>query len=114
MPPLAPESESGISTSSPATTPETAVDRVLELVPARIPTRFGLDPIRGPGALSDEQGRGWCAVVLNELQKVLNPAGPESVSGSPGPSAPGDKVMQIHNDYDKDVYNGDVGYPPPT
>jgi exodeoxyribonuclease V alpha subunit len=45
-----------------------------------------------------------------ELQAVLNPAGDRKVERFGWIFAPGDKVMQIENDYDKEVYNGDIGY----
>jgi exodeoxyribonuclease V alpha subunit len=44
-----------------------------------------------------------------ELQAALNPAGEKKVERFGWTFAPGDKVMQIENDYDKDVYNGDIG-----
>jgi exodeoxyribonuclease V alpha subunit len=45
-----------------------------------------------------------------ELQTALNPAGERKVERFGWTFAPGDKVMQIENDYDKEVYNGDIGY----
>ena len=42
--------------------------------------------------------------------RSLNPAGERKVERCGWTFAPGDKVMQIENDYDKDVYNGDIGY----
>jgi exodeoxyribonuclease V alpha subunit len=45
-----------------------------------------------------------------ELQAALNPAGERKVERFGWTFAPGDKIMQIENDYDKDVYNGDIGY----
>ena len=45
-----------------------------------------------------------------ELQAALNPAGERKVERFGWTFAPGDKVMQIENDYDKEVYNGDVGF----
>jgi ATP-dependent exoDNAse (exonuclease V) alpha subunit len=45
-----------------------------------------------------------------ELQAALNPAGERRVERFGWTFAPGDKVMQIENDYDKEVYNGDIGY----
>jgi exodeoxyribonuclease V alpha subunit len=45
-----------------------------------------------------------------ELQALLNPAGDRKVERFGWTFAPGDKVMQIENDYDKEVYNGDIGY----
>jgi exodeoxyribonuclease V alpha subunit len=44
-----------------------------------------------------------------ELQATLNPAGDRKVERFGWTFAPGDKVMQIENDYDKEVYNGDIG-----
>ncbi len=91
--------------------PETAVQRIIELVKTRIPQRFGLDPIRDVQVLCPMNRGGVGARSLNvELQKVLNPAGERKVERFGWTFAPGDKVMQIENDYDKEVYNGDIGY----
>jgi exodeoxyribonuclease V alpha subunit len=95
----------------PAEEPETAVLRIVELVKTRIPKRFGLDPIRDIQVLCPMNRSGVGARSLNiELQAALNPAGPNKVERFGWTFAPGDKVMQIENDYDKDVYNGDIGY----
>jgi exodeoxyribonuclease V alpha subunit len=91
--------------------PETAVSRIIELVKTRIPKRFGLDPIRDIQVLCPMNRGGVGARSLNiELQAVLNPAGERKVERFGWTFAPGDKVMQIENDYDKEVYNGDIGY----
>ena len=51
------------------------------------------------------------ARALNiELQTAMNPFGERKVERFGWIFAPGDKVMQIANDYDKEVYNGDIGY----
>jgi exodeoxyribonuclease V alpha subunit len=93
-----------------ANDPETAVPRIIELVKTRIPKRFGLDPIRDVQVLCPMNRGGVGARSLNiELQAALNPAGDRKVDRFGWTFAPGDKVMQIENDYDKDVYNGDVG-----
>jgi exodeoxyribonuclease V alpha subunit len=96
----------------PADSPETAVSRILELVKTRILKRFGLDPIRDIQVLCPMNRGGAGAHALNiELQAVLNPiAGDRKVTRFGWTFAPGDKVMQIENDYDKEVYNGDIGY----
>jgi exodeoxyribonuclease V alpha subunit len=95
----------------PADDPETAVARILELVRSRIPQRFDLDPIRDIQVLCPMNRGGVGARSLNiELQAALNPAGDRKVERFGWTFAPGDKVMQIENDYDKDVYNGDIGY----
>jgi exodeoxyribonuclease V alpha subunit len=91
--------------------PEPAVGRIIELVKTRIPRRFGLDPIRDIQVLCPMNRGGVGARSLNiELQAALNPAGERKVERFGWSFAPGDKVMQIENDYDKEVYNGDIGY----
>ena len=94
----------------PADDPETAVPRILDLVRTRIPRRFGLDPIRDIQVLCPMNRGGVGARSLNiELQAALNPAGERTVERFGWTFAPGDKVMQMENDYDKEVYNGDIG-----
>jgi exodeoxyribonuclease V alpha subunit len=94
----------------PAADPEQAVARIVELVSKRIPNRFGFDPIRDIQVLCPMNRGGVGARSLNiELQAALNLAGEKKVERFGWTFAPGDKVMQIENDYDKDVYNGDIG-----
>ena len=91
--------------------PETAVPLIIELVKTRIPQRFGLDPIRDIQVLCPMNRGSVGARSLNiKLQAALNPAGERKVERFGWTFAPGDKVMQIENDYDKEVYNGDIGY----
>ena len=91
--------------------PEIAVPRILDLVKNRIPQKFGLDPIRDIQVLCPMNRGGVGARSLNiALQSELNPAGERKVERFGWTFAPGDKVMQIENDYDKEVYNGDIGY----
>ena len=91
--------------------PETAVLRIIELVKTRIPQRFGLDPIRDIQVLCPMNRGGVGARSLNiELQAALNPGNELKIERFGWTFAPGDKVMQIENDYDKAVYNGDIGY----
>jgi exodeoxyribonuclease V alpha subunit len=90
--------------------PETAAGRIVELAKTRIPRRFGLDPIRDIQVLCPmNRGRVGARSLNVELQAVLNPAGELKVERFGWTYAPGDKVMQIENDYDKEVYNGDTG-----
>jgi len=94
----------------PATDPEQAVPRIVDLVTTRIPRRFGFDPIRDIQVLCPMNRGGVGARSLNiELQAALNPFGERRVERFGWTFAPGDKVMQLQNDYDKDVYNGDIG-----
>ena len=95
----------------PADDPETAASQILELAKSRIPKRFGLDPIGDVQVLCPMNRGGVGARSLNiELQAALNPAGERKVERFGWTFAPGDKVMQIENDYDMEVYNGDIGY----
>lgn len=91
--------------------PETAIPLIVDLVKTRIPQRFGLDPMRDIQVLSPMNRGGVGARSLNiELQGALNPPGERKVERFGWTFAPSDKVMQIENDYDKEVYNGDIGF----
>lgn len=110
MPDLAPPDGEADFYFVPTRDPEEAVARIVELVSRRIPRRFGLDPIKDIQVLCPMNRGGVGARSLNiELQKALNPAGDKKVERFGWTFAPGNKVMQIENDYDKDVYNGDIG-----
>ncbi len=90
---------------------EAAVPRIVDLVKTRIPRRFRLDSIRDIQVLCPMNRGGIGARSLNiELQAALNPAGECKIERFGWVFAAGDKVMQIENDYDKEVYNGDIGY----
>jgi exodeoxyribonuclease V alpha subunit len=112
IPDLRPPSEGGTTDFYflPAETPEQAVALILKVVGERIPARFGFDPI-GQVQVLCPMARGGCGSrSLNiELQKLLNPDPAEQVERFGWRFAPGDKVMQIANDYEKEVFNGDVG-----
>jgi exodeoxyribonuclease V alpha subunit len=89
---------------------EEGVRKVLAIVRERIPKRFGLDPIRDIQVLCPMNRGGLGARSLNiELQNALNPPGDIRIERFGWTFCPGDKVMQVENDYDKDVYNGDLG-----
>ena len=95
----------------PAEDPEAAIRKTLELVRARIPQRFGMDSVREVQVLCPMNRGGIGARALNvELQAALNPASQTRIERFGWTFAPGDKVMQVENDYDKDVYNGDIGF----
>jgi exodeoxyribonuclease V alpha subunit len=89
---------------------EEGVQKLLAIVQERIPKRFGFDPIGGIQVLCPMNRGGLGARSLNiELQNALNPPGEIRVERFGWTFCPGDKVMQVENDYDKDVYNGDLG-----
>ena len=83
--------------------PAAALRTVVHLVSERIPRGFALDPIRDVQVLSPMR-KGECGTeALNEaLGAALNPRQGRGLQ-------PGDRVMQLRNDYDKDVFNGDTG-----
>jgi len=90
--------------------PEKGAAKLVEIVRERIPRRFGLDPIRDIQVLCPMQRGALGARALNaDLQKALNPNPPAKVEKFGSIFAPGDKVMQTENDYDRDVFNGDLG-----
>ena len=93
-----------------AADPEDVVNKLVAIIAERIPRRFGLDPVRDIQVLSPMNRGGLGARALNlELQQALNPPGEVRIERFGQVFGPGDKVMQIENDYDKDVYNGDLG-----
>jgi len=93
-----------------AADPEEGVRKLLIVVAERIPGRFGLDPVRDVQVLCPMNRGGLGARSLNiELQKALNPPGELRVERFGWTFCPGDKVMQVANDYERDVFNGDLG-----
>ncbi|MDX2087075.1 MAG: ATP-dependent RecD-like DNA helicase [Kofleriaceae bacterium] len=91
--------------------PEAARQTIVELVAERIPTRFGFDPITEVQVLAPMHRGDLGTSALNAaLQARLNPGqgAPELTRGD-RVFRRGDKVMQLRNDYDKNVFNGDIG-----
>ena len=86
-----------------------AVDLMLGLVADRIPRRFGLDPLRDVQVLTPMRRNQLGADNLNlVLQKALNASG-HAVERFGRSYREGDRVMQIRNNYDKEIFNGDIG-----
>ena len=93
-----------------ASDPERALQKLVQVVSERIPQRFGLDAVRDVQVLCPMNRGGLGAQALNQaLQRLLNPHGAPAIERYGQRFAVGDKVMQIENDYDKEVYNGDLG-----
>ena len=96
----------GIRVSSP----EDAEGKLLDLVLRRIPERFGIDPMTGIQVLTPVNRGRLGTQALNELlQAELNPDPPLAMPHGQGRLALGDRVMQLENDHEREVYNGDVG-----
>ena len=89
--------------------PDRAADIIVDLVKNHIPRRFQLDPFDEIQVLSPMHKGTVGAANLNlRLQQALNPEG-EALQRGERLYRLGDKVMQIRNNYEKDVYNGDIG-----
>jgi exodeoxyribonuclease V alpha subunit len=90
--------------------PEEGVAKLIELVRERIPRRFGLDPRTEIQVLTPMNRGVLGARNLNhELQRVLNPHPPGFIERFGWRFSPGDRVMETQNDYDREVFNGDLG-----
>ena len=97
----------------PAEDAAAAADWIVQIVTERIPQKFGHDPILDIQVMAPiYRGNAGVTVLNDRLQEKLNP---------PATSKPerrlfgtvfrlGDKVMQTQNNYDKDIYNGDIGF----
>lgn len=82
---------------------------ILRMVCERIPEAYGLDPMLDVQVLTPMHKGEVGTMALNRLlQERLNPTGRELVRGQRQYRA-GDRVLQLRNNYDKDVFNGDLG-----
>lgn len=94
----------------PAETPEEIHDKVMQVVTERIPKRFGFHPVRDIQVLTPMNRGGLGVRSLNvELQQRLNPDAAQGVTRFGTRYAVADKVLQTVNNYDKEVFNGDIG-----
>lgn len=90
--------------------PEVIRDRIVAMVRDRIPARFKFDPVRDVQVLTPMNRTELGVRNLNtELQAILNPPGPTEVQKFGWIFRVGDKVLQTENDYQKEVFNGDIG-----
>ncbi len=92
--------------------PGAALAAMTSMIAERIPARFGLDPVRDVQVLTPMHRGPMGTIALNEaLREVLNPADPsrQEVQRFGRLFRQGDKVMQVRNNYDLDVFNGDIG-----
>ena len=88
--------------------PASAQRTVLEVVANRL-ERLGFDPLTDVQVLTPMHNGPLGTVALNEqLQATLNPTGDSLKRGNRTYRA-GDRVIQVKNDYDNDIFNGDTG-----
>jgi exodeoxyribonuclease V alpha subunit len=89
--------------------PEDASRLIVDLVKRRLPAHYGWDPLADIQVLTPmHQGIVGAENLNRLLQEALNPNGLEIARGERRFRV-GDKVMQTRNNYDKDVFNGDIG-----
>ena len=94
----------------PAETPEEIHAILLRTVTQRIPKRFGLNPMRDIQVLTPMNTGGLGARSLNlDLQQQLNGSSEPKVTRFGTTFSPNDKIIQMVNNYDKEVFNGDIG-----
>ena len=94
----------------PAESAEDVNDKLMQVVCERIPKRFGFDPIKDVQVLTPMNRGGLGTRSLNvELQKRLNKVKGEQVTKYGWSFGVADKVIQTVNNYDKEVFNGDIG-----
>jgi exodeoxyribonuclease V alpha subunit len=89
-----------------------AADLLVDIVQNRVPGKFGFHPIEGIQVLAPMYNGDLGVTNLNRrLQAALNPGGKRKAERRQGGRVfrVGDKVMQTVNNYDKSVYNGDIG-----
>lgn len=90
--------------------PEEAAKTAVEMAAERIPRRFGLDPLRDIQVLAPmHRGEAGVARLNERLQLILAPPGGAEVTVGTRVFRRGDKVMQLRNNYELEVFNGDVG-----
>jgi exodeoxyribonuclease V alpha subunit len=107
----APTGEPGDFHFVPAEDADDAARKLVALVRERIPGRLGFNAIRDVQVLCPMNRGGSGARALNlALQQALNPPREIRLERFGWIFGPGDKVMQTENDYDRDVYNGDLGF----
>jgi exodeoxyribonuclease V alpha subunit len=90
--------------------PEEGVPKIIQMIKERMPRRFGLDPMKDIQVLCPMNRGVLGARNLNiQLQEVLNPNPSAKVERFGWRFSPGDRVMETQNDYDREVFNGDLG-----
>jgi exodeoxyribonuclease V alpha subunit len=91
--------------------PSKAADLIVELVQERIPRRFGFKPEEIQVLSPMHRGEVGVSALNGRLQEALNPPTPQRIERQVGGRVfrVGDRVMQIRNNYDKEVFNGDMG-----
>lgn len=109
MPPSAPPGQGDfyfVATETPAE----IIDKLVTMVRDRIPEKYGLNPLTGIQVLTPMNRSELGVRNLNQvMQAALNPPGPPEVNRFGWVFRVGDKVIQTVNNYEREVFNGDIG-----
>ncbi|HEY3789174.1 MAG TPA: AAA family ATPase, partial [Urbifossiella sp.] len=92
--------------------PPAIIDRIVQMVKERIPAKFGFDPFRDVQVLTPQVKTDLGVIHLNvQLQQALNPAKPGLAETKRFDTTfrVGDKILQVRNNYQREVFNGDIG-----
>ena len=92
-------------------TPEAIHEKLIDLVATRLPQHYHCDPVKDIQVLAPMNRGGLGSRAFNvDLQKKLNGHAEPKITRFGSTYAPGDKVIQMSNNYDKEVFNGDIGF----
>lgn len=95
----------------PQDNPQKVQEMILEMVCQRIPERYSLNPLRDVQVLTPmHKGEVGTSALNQLLQERLNPSRNLELKRGYATFRPGDRVLQLRNNYDKDVFNGDLGW----
>ena len=85
-------------------------ETILELIQKRLPGHFGFDPIEDIQLISPmNKGEAGTIAFNTALQRALNPSDSGEITRGGRSLRLRDKVMQVRNNYEREVFNGDVG-----
>ncbi len=90
--------------------PELIPGKVSDLIKRRLPDTYGYDPVKDVQVLTSMYKGATGAINLNALLQKMLISGGKSLKRGDRTFLFGDKIMQIRNNYTKEVYNGDIGY----
>jgi exodeoxyribonuclease V alpha subunit len=95
----------------PQDNPQKVQEMILEMVCQRIPERYGLSAVRDVQVLTPmHKGEVGTSALNQLLQERLNPARGRELKRGYATFRSGDRVLQLRNNYDKEVFNGDLGW----
>lgn len=90
--------------------PESATETIVDIAANRLPKKYDINPATDIQVIAPMY-QGACGVDMlnNKLQNALNPTREQEIEYGNNTYRVGDRIMQVSNDYEKSVFNGDVG-----